>query len=311
MGKTDSLQEKIISRVQQEKHEHPEYESFLDFWEKILLVQASFYPRIQNWGKDLPESSNLLKLKEGFPLLSWNNLPVEDRLVQELFMALCQATGKSNKKFEQEIPKIERWLADKGQSFSEWMRLIFQDEEDSFIQKAVDLGLDADLMTFLFLSSLKPFLKVRSGELVQQLTKTIEEWNRGYCPVCGSRPLLSFLQEDGRRAGVCSACEVLWPMPRFYCPNCDNTDQKTLGFFFIEGDEGVRIEVCDGCRHYLKSVDLRKKGLDPIPVLEDLLTTHLDLWAQKKGYKKLPLFGKKKRGKPFDEDPLQSMVGKG
>lgn len=290
MGNTGSLQEKIISRVQQGRNEHPEYKSFLDFWEKILLVQTSFYPKIPI-KKNIPEPLNLLKLKEGFPLISWNSLPVEENLFKELFMALCQATRKSNKKFEQEIPRIEKWLADKGQSFSEWLRLFFLDEEDSFIQKAVNHELDADLLTFLFFSSLKPFLKARSEELAQQLAETKEEWNRGYCPVCGSRPLLSFLQEDGKKAGVCSACEGLWPLPRFFCPNCENTNQKTLSFFFIEGDQGLRIEVCERCSHYLKTVDLRKKVLEPIPVLEDLLTTHLDLWAQKKGYKKLPVFG--------------------
>jgi FdhE protein len=290
MGNTGLLQEKIISRVQQGRHENPEYESFLDFWEKILLVQATFYPNIP-LKKNLSEPLNLLKLKEGFPLISWNSFPVEENLFKKLFIALCQATRKSNKKFEQEIPRIEKWLADKGQSFSEWLRLFFLDEGDSFIQKAVDYGLDANLTTFLFFSSLKPFLKARSEELAQQLAETKEEWNRGYCPVCGSRPLLSFLKEGGKKAGICSACEDIWPLPRFFCPNCENTDQKTMGFFFIEGDEGVRIEVCERCSHYLKTLDLRKKVLEPIPVLEDLLTTHLDLWAQKKGYKKLPVFG--------------------
>ncbi len=287
------LQERILLRVRQGKEEHPEYESFLDFWEKILSVQAAFDSRIKITEKDLPESLNGLKLKEGFPLLAWNTAPFEESLFQEVFLALCKATRKSNKKFEKEIPGIEKWHKDNGPAFSDWLNLYFQEERKPFLQKAHDHGLDADLMVFLFSASWKPFMKSWSEALAPRLTPIKEEWNRGYCPVCGSSPLLSFLQEDGKKVAVCSTCEQVWPIPRLFCPNCSNTDQKTLHYFFVEGDEGDRIEVCDLCRHYLKTLDLRKKGVDPIPVIEDLLTTHLDLWAQKKGYKKLPLFVRK------------------
>ena len=137
------------------------------------------------------------------------------------------------------------------------------------------------------------------------------EWERGYCPICGSRPLLAFLQEDGKREVVCSACETIWAVPRLFCLNCENRDQKTMGYFFVETHEGARLDVCSLCRHYIKTLDLRKKGSSLIPVLEDLLTTHLDLWAQKKGYKKLPLLGSLMEEKKAHEDPLQGLAGKG
>ena len=311
MNGTNSWQEKILLRVRQGKKEHPEYGPYLDFWEKILLVQVSFLPRIKVKEKDLSGPFIGQKLKEGFPLLIWNTVPVEESLHKELFAALCQATRKSNQKFEQEIPKIEKWLEDNGRAFSTWIKLFLQEEGKPFLQKATEQGLDADLMIFLFFTSWKPFLKARSEALAPQLIQNQEEWKRGYCPVCGSGPLLSFFNEDGKRTAACSVCDTIWPIPRLFCPNCNNTDQKTLHYFFVEGDEGNRIEVCDLCRHYIKILDLRKKGWDPIPVLEDLLTTHLDLWAQKKEYKKLPLFGKVIGRKPSDEDPFQGLAGKG
>jgi FdhE protein len=311
MNGTIPSQGKILLRVRQGKKEHPEYAPFLDFWEKILSVQLSFLTKIKVEEKEFPGSLISQKLKEGFPLLSWKTVPVEESLFKEIFTAFCRAIRKSNPKFEAEIPKIEKWLEDNGQTFSTWLNLFLREEGKSFLQKAAERGLDAEVMIFLFISSWKPFLKARSAILAPRLAQNRYEWARGYCPICGSSPLWSFFKEDGKRAAVCSVCDTVWPIPRLFCPNCNNTDQKTLHYFFVQGDEGNRIEVCDVCRHYLKTLDLGKKGGDPIPVLEDLLTTHLDLWAQKKGYKKLPLFGKLIGGKPSNEDPFQGLAGKG
>ena len=53
-----------------------------------------------------------------------------------------------------------------------------------------------------------------------------------------------------------------------------------------EGMPHVRIEACRTCRHYLKSVDLRVVGL-AVPLVEDLATVELDLWAAEQGLEKI------------------------
>jgi len=50
----------------------------------------------------------------------------------------------------------------------------------------------------------------------------------------------------------------------------------------------VRIEACDACRTYIKSVDLTKNGL-AVPVVEELATVALNLWADQHHYVKLQL----------------------
>ena len=146
-------QERIFLRVRQGKKEHPEYESFLDFWETILVVQTSFLHRIPVQEEELSESLIRLKLKAGFPLIPWNTISIEEGLFKELCAALCRATRKSTKKFEQEIPKIEKWLQVCGSSFSDWLRLFLQEGGEPFFKKAAEQGLDADVMLFLFFSS--------------------------------------------------------------------------------------------------------------------------------------------------------------
>jgi FdhE protein len=48
----------------------------------------------------------------------------------------------------------------------------------------------------------------------------------------------------------------------------------------------VRIEACDTCRTYLKTVDLSKDGL-AVPLVDDLASLPLDLWARAEGYARL------------------------
>jgi len=48
----------------------------------------------------------------------------------------------------------------------------------------------------------------------------------------------------------------------------------------------MRVEACDACHTYIKSVDLTKNGLANPPV-DELAAIPLDLWAQERGYAKL------------------------
>ena len=49
------------------------------------------------------------------------------------------------------------------------------------------------------------------------------------------------------------------------------------------GEEARRVDLCDACRHYIKTIDCRSLE-EPDPCLEDLATLHLDVVAVQKGY---------------------------
>jgi FdhE protein len=50
----------------------------------------------------------------------------------------------------------------------------------------------------------------------------------------------------------------------------------------------VRIEACDTCHMYIKAVDLSRNGL-AVPVVDELATVSLNLWAEEHGYTKVQL----------------------
>jgi len=56
--------------------------------------------------------------------------------------------------------------------------------------------------------------------------------------------------------------------------------------YTAEDFEHVRVECCDSCQRYLKTVDLTKSGLAE-PLVDEIAAVPLDLWAQERGYTKL------------------------
>ena len=109
------------------------------------------------------------------------------------------------------------------------------------------------------------------------------------CPVCCGRPQVGVLREDGhgaRRSLLCSFCFTEWGYRRTVCPACGEERVDSLPVYTASQFEHVRVEACDTCKTYIKTVDLTNTGL-AVPEVDDLATVTLSLWAEEKGYKKL------------------------
>ena len=90
----------------------------------------------------------------------------------------------------------------------------------------------------------------------------------------------------GTRRLVCALCATAWVFPRSVCPACDTSGDEGLQFHVHDALPHVRVESCRTCRRYLKSVDLRVLGL-AMPLVDDLATVELDLWAAEQGLEKI------------------------
>lgn len=112
-----------------------------------------------------------------------------------------------------------------------------------------------------------------------------EKWRRRYCPVCGGLPDMAYLdRERGSRWLVCSRCDFPWLFHRLQCPYCGAKDQASLAFF--TDDKGLyRLDICERCKCYLKTIDLRNTEEDVLLPLERLLTEDLDRQALEQGYR--------------------------
>jgi FdhE protein len=109
------------------------------------------------------------------------------------------------------------------------------------------------------------------------------------CPFCGEKPVAGVLRGEGegaKRSLVCSLCSIEWEFRRILCPGCGEEAVDKLPVYTAGQFEHVRVEACDTCRSYIKSVDLTRNGL-AVPLVDELATVPLNIWAEENGYSKL------------------------
>jgi FdhE protein len=113
----------------------------------------------------------------------------------------------------------------------------------------------------------------------------------GHCPFCGGAAWISARKpssdaDSGFRFLDCSLCGLEWNFNRLCCPSCAEEDPYKLPIFQSDAHPAVRIEACETCRRYVKSIDLTKDAR-PIPIIDDLLSLSMDLWAADEGYTRI------------------------
>jgi len=109
------------------------------------------------------------------------------------------------------------------------------------------------------------------------------------CPKCDSLPLLGVLKPEGdggRRFLHCAFCAHEWAFRRILCPACGEEREDKLPVFIAEQFPHVRVECCDTCKHYTRTIDLTKDG-NAVAEVDDLAAIPLTLWAQENGYTRI------------------------
>jgi FdhE protein len=61
-----------------------------------------------------------------------------------------------------------------------------------------------------------------------------------------------------------------------------------LPIYIAEGFDYVRVDACNTCRTYIKSIDLTKNG-HAVPIVDEIATVALNIWAEEHDYAKLEL----------------------
>ena len=111
----------------------------------------------------------------------------------------------------------------------------------------------------------------------------------GACPFCGAHPVAAVLRgegDGGKRFLVCSLCSTEWEFRRILCPGCGEEHKDKLPVYVTKTFDYIRIESCDTCQTYVKSIDLTKNGL-AIPIVDELASVSLNVWAEEHGYTKI------------------------
>ncbi len=163
-------------------------------------------------------------------------------------------------------------------------RLQTPPEQEQLLREAWESGGDPNEGRFYARVLLQPFAEYLAsrGGILAEATEPV-------CPFCGARPVVAVLRGEGdgaKRWLLCSQCSTEWQFRRVLCPSCGQENKDQLPIYTASDFPHVRVEACDTCKTYIKSVDLTRDGL-AIPVVDELATVALTVWASEHGYTKL------------------------
>jgi FdhE protein len=74
-----------------------------------------------------------------------------------------------------------------------------------------------------------------------------------------------------------------WEFRRIFCATCGEETETKLPVYVAEQFPYIRVEACETCKFYLRTIDLTKDG-NAVPLVDDLAAIPLSLWAEEHGY---------------------------
>lgn len=110
--------------------------------------------------------------------------------------------------------------------------------------------------------------------------RNANRWGRSTCPVCGALPMMAHAR-GAERTLVCGCCTTRWRDAPPGCPHCGNADPATRARLESKGPAGLRLDVCEACKGYLKVYT--GEGEEAV-FLADWPTLALDGLAVERGY---------------------------
>ncbi len=275
--------DQIKQQIARFKKEKPYYREILDLYALILEEQTRIRPQLKIIVPEMNKKSVRSRLDKGLPLLGKEGFALDLEAAQRLFYALSAICQGATPKMGAEIPRMREAAETGALALRD---LLSRHYDMSYFKQAADrCGVDQGILTFLVRASVRPCLEIQMEQLRGLVD--LEAWLQGTCPLCGSHPQIAQLRdEEGKRYLQCSLCGCQWRWERIACPYCSNKAFDLLHYFISEEEEAYRVDLCDQCKGYIKTIDSRKLDYEPFLDLEDIITIHLDILALEKGFRR-------------------------
>lgn len=144
---------------------------------------------------------------------------------------------------------------------------------------------------YLARALLRPYAETLAASGVSPAPPVRASSGPSACTRCGGPAWIGWRRsgsgdEAAQRFLGCGICGTECTVGRIACAACDESAPDKLAVYQSERHPAVRIEACDACLRYVKSIDLTVDGL-AIPEVDDLRSLAMDLWATEQGYERL------------------------
>jgi formate dehydrogenase maturation protein FdhE len=269
--------QEIAQALKQGAEKRPELADTINLCCAILEIQEQAQVSAR---PPLTSAEARARLEEGRPLVSPDELDADPAGLGELCARIAFTIAEHRRDQVKPLAQIHAWLHERR----ERMRTIAVEYlRSGQIVNGDRAGINRGLLAFVLSSGLRPFLRARARELAPLVDDA--GWYRGYCPVCGGEPDMAALRKgSGRRRLLCSRCDSEWTFRRLGCPFCGNEEPARLAYHPSD-DRIYRLSVCESCRRYLKTIELRGAAAEHPLAAERVLTAGMDAAAERAGYR--------------------------
>ena len=261
------------------KELRPAYGAILDFYKQIFIAQENSKDKIHVDPIQIPDEMLSIKANEEFPLINLSEFTIDAKASKMLLITICNITKESSGDMASSARAILEAVDAEEFDLDPLFWGLLEEDDSIFEKTAKKHAIKKGDLAFIVYNSIKPSLSLCAEQLSAYLDKD-KPWGKGYCPICGSPPGLSMFQGEGERFLFCSFCRHKWSSRRLYCPFCDNTDSISLNYLYTEEEKEYRVDLCDKCKKYIKTIDTRKTERIIYPPLEQVATLHLDIKAK-------------------------------
>ncbi len=258
----------------------PELRETLEFYSALLAARGSGTVPAP---PSLPTEVARARLAQGEPLLDVTTLAPDWPSLAQTLAAVCMVTAAHRPGEKATLHKLAGLAEDE-----EWLRRAVGDHlartAHPSRRSAHGATSQASLLDFALYHALHPLLAAYAEAWLPLVDEN--GWYRSPCPICGgAADFAALVSGGGARRLLCSRCDAEWIAPRGTCPFCGESTPGRLGYFATGPDGIYRLYVCETCRRYLKTIDLRELARPVHLPAERILTVGLDLAAQQAGYR--------------------------
>jgi FdhE protein len=249
------------------------------FHARLFAAQEDARLRIGLPPIQLPDELIRIKRRENLPLVMASEMIFDPPISENLLRELCRIAIDSGSN----LAEAAQALSGQSQKAAALFGPFLNGQEADVLAGADAVGVEPKALAFFLYHSLRPSLCHCAAQLAVHLDPS-SSGEQGYCPVCGCQPAIAWLEGEGQRYLFCSFCWHKWPLNRARCPFCGSREQQGLLYLYSEEEKEYRVDACQTCRKYIKTVDARVPGRLFYPPLEQVASLHLDLKAAEAGY---------------------------
>ena len=263
-----------IRRAEHLAAQHPFATEILAFYVHAARFQEGLYQRLERTAKSSAGVPPAVLLK-----VQWASRPLSGHQGGADISTLLAAFPEFLSLLEEKAPTPLAQVAHdlRNSDPNSW--------PDLLTQCFTHIDSPTDPQEFLVLAFLQPYAEFARS----QANLHVEGYTSLLCPFCSRKPAVGVLRQQGdggRRSLLCGFCLTEWEFRRLICAGCGEEDHAKLPVYTAAELPYIRVECCDTCQTYIKTIDLTKNGLAD-PLVDELASVPLNLWAQEHGYAKL------------------------